>query len=67
MEVGISGQLSCFGSTKNSVKDNAKTKLYWDYNVFNTELFKTDLDYALRSYTVTEYSQFQKILVKNYI
>ena len=46
MEVGISGQLSCFGSTKNSVKDNAKTKLYWDYNVFNTELFKTDLDYA---------------------
>lgn len=67
MQAGTSGQLPCFGSPKNLVKGNGKTKLYQDNSFLNKELFKTDLGYPLKIYTVPLHSQFQKILIKNSI
>ena len=41
------------------VKDNAKTKLYRDYNSFGIGLFKEDLDNNLKSNNTVNFSDFQ--------
>ena len=45
-------------------KGNAKTKLYRDYSEFNMNNFKAELDNKLTSGILTEYSNFQKILIQ---
>ena len=57
LEVGISEHHSLIITTlKNQlVKGNAKTKLYRDYNEFNMDNFKAELDDKLKSGVVTEY------------
>ena len=39
---------------------NAKMKLYRDYNFFQMEMFKADLDQNLKCRTSFEYSDFQR-------
>ena len=65
LEVGISEHHSLIITTlKNQlVKGNAKTKLYRDYNEFNMDNFKAELDHKLKSGIVTEYSNFQNIFI----
>ena len=41
------------------VKGNAKTKLYWDYNLFDVKLFKEDLYKNLKSNNAVNFSDFQ--------
>ena len=43
---------------------NAKTKLYQDYNSFNIDHFKEDLDNNLKNNSITEYSHFQNIFLE---
>ena len=46
------------------LKGNAKTKLYRDYNSFNIDHFKEDLDNNLKNNSITEYSHFQNIFLE---
>ena len=41
------------------VKDNAKTKLYRDYNSFDIKHFKEDFDKNLKSSNTVNFSDFQ--------
>ena len=65
LEVGISDHYNFIITSLKSqpVKGNAKVKLYRDYSEFNMDNFKAQLDNKLKSGTVTEYSNFQKIFI----
>ena len=65
LEVGISDYHCLIITALRSqlVKGNAKTKLYRDYSEFNMDNFKAELDDELKSGVVTEYSNFQNILI----
>ena len=49
---------------KSANKGHAKTKLYHDYNEFNIDNFKAELDNKLKSDIVTEYSNVQNIFIQ---
>ena len=61
IEVGISNHHSLIVTALKSqlLKGNAKTKLYRDYNSFNIDQFKEDLEINLKNNSITEYSHFQ--------
>ena len=63
IEVGISDHHSLIVTALKSLllKGNAKTKLYRDYNFFNMDHFKEDLDNNLKNNSITKYSHFQNI------
>ena len=46
------------------LKENAKTKLYRDYNSFNMDHLKEDLDNNLKNNRITKYSDFQNIFLE---
>ena len=46
-----------------SVKGNAKTKLYRDYNLLNVKLYKEDLDKNVKSKNTVNFSDFQNIFI----
>ena len=66
MEVGISDHHSLIVTALKSqlLKGNAKRKLYRDYNSFNIDHFKEDLDNNLKNNSITEYSHFQNIFLE---
>ena len=66
IEVGISDHHSLIVTALKSLllKGNAKTKLYRDYNSFNIDHFKEDLDNNLKNNSITEYSHFQNIFLE---
>ena len=66
IEVGISDHHSLIVTALKSLllKGNGKTKLYRDYNSFNTGRFKEDLDNNLKNNSVTEYSHYQNIFLE---
>ena len=66
IEVGISDHHSLIVTALKSLllKGNAKTKLYRDYNSFNMNQFKEDLDNNLKNNSITEYSHFQNIFLE---
>ena len=63
LEVGISDHHSLIVTAlrRQLVTGNAKTKLYRDYNSFNINLFKEDLDKSLKSNNTVNFSDFQNI------
>ena len=66
IEVGISDHHSLIVTALKSLlrKGNAKTKLYQDYNSFNMDQFKEDLDNSLKNNSITEYFHFQNIVLE---
>ena len=42
----------------------ARILLYWDYNSFNIDHFKEDLDNNLKNNSITKYSHFQNIFLE---
>ena len=66
LEVWISDHHSLIVTALKSqlVKGNAKTKLYCDYSEFNMDNFSAELDHKLKSYIVTEYSNFQNTYIQ---
>ena len=66
IEIGISDHHGLIVTALKSLllKGNAKTKLYRDYNSFNIDHFKEDLDNYLKNNSITEYSHFQNIFLE---
>ena len=66
IEVGISDHHSLIITALKSLllKGNATAKLYRDYNFFNMDHFKKDLDNSLKNNSITEYSYFQNIFLE---
>ena len=66
IEVGISNHHSLIVTALESLplKGDAKTKLYWDYNSFNIDHSKEDLDNNLNNNSITEYYHFQNIFLE---
>ena len=66
IEVGISDHHSLTVAAWKSLllKGNAKTKLYQDYDSFNIDHFKEDLDFNFKNDSITEYSHFQNIFLE---
>ena len=65
LEVGIFDHHSLIVTAwrSQSVKGNAKTKLYRDYNLLNVKLYKEDLDKNVKSKNTVNFSDFQNIFI----
>ena len=65
LEVGISDHHSFIATAlrTQSIKGNAKMKMYRDYKTFNIDSFKRDLGESLENHTSYDYSCFQNIFI----
>ena len=65
LEVGISDHHNFITTAlrTQSIKGNAKMKMYRDYKTFNTDFFKRDLRESLENHISYDYSCFQNIFI----